>query len=222
MESFPPPDKKKRTGINKRGNARRDPTEHCPHFSLTIEVKKEQQSRLEAIKQRINNAKSALGIDRKTSTTQNADLMERLLSYFEMICPSAVESSSSSSAGPSSANTDVLVGPTTVPSQPVQPPSSSVEVPVRRQTRKRQIYVESTVDDECYVCTKSSLKALCKYFTTNPLCEFCGKDYKWVSATFSSQGHVCKIEVPCVCNDSVTWLSSGVLGHAPCKVLCQC
>ena len=66
----------------------------------------------------------------------NADLMERLLSYFEMICPSVVESSSSSSAGPSSANTDVLEGPTTAPSQPVQPPSSSVEVPVRRQTHK--------------------------------------------------------------------------------------
>ena len=81
MESFPPPDKKKRTEINKRANARPDPTERDPHFSLTIEVKKEQQSRLEAIKQRIKNAKSALGIDRKTSTTQNADLMERLLSY---------------------------------------------------------------------------------------------------------------------------------------------
>ena len=73
MESLPPPDKKKRTEINKRANARRDPTERNPHFSLTIEVKKEQQSRLEAIKQRINNAKSALGIDRKTSPTQNAE-----------------------------------------------------------------------------------------------------------------------------------------------------
>ena len=134
--------------------------------------------------------------------------METLLSYFEMIHPSAVASSSSSSA-----KTDVLEGPITSPSQPLQPSSSSVEVPVRQQTRKRQIYVESTVDDECYVCTKASLQALCKYFTTNPLCEFCGKDYKWGSATFSSQGHVCKIEVPCVCNDCVTWLSSGVLGH---------
>ena len=208
MESFPPPDKKKRTEINKRANARRDPAERNPHFSLTIEVKKDQQSRLEAIKQRINNAKLALGIDRKTSTMQNADLRERLLSYFEMICPSAVESSSSSIT-----KTDVHEGPITAPSQPAQPSSSSVELPVRRQTRKGQIYVESTVDDGCYVCTKSSLQALCKYFTTNPLCEFCGKDYKWGSATFSSQGHVCKIEVPCVCNDSVTWLSSGVLGH---------
>ena len=125
MESFPPPDKKKHTEINKRTNARRDPAERNPHFSLTIELKKEQQSRLEAIKQRINNAKSALGIDRKTSTTQKADLMERLLSCFEMICPSAVESTSSSCT-----KTDVLEGPITAPSQPVQPPSSSVEVPV--------------------------------------------------------------------------------------------
>ena len=150
MESFPPPDKKKPTEINKCANA-----------------------------QRINNAKSALGIDRKTSTTQNADLMERLLSCFEMIHPSAVESSSSSIA-----KTDVLQAPVTAPSRPVQPSSSSVEVPVRQHTRKRQIYVESTVDDGSFVCTKSSLQALCKYFTTNPLCEFCGKDYKWGSATF--------------------------------------
>ena len=205
MESFPPPDKKKRTEINKHANAQRDPAERNPHFSLTIEVKKDQQSRLQPIKQRINNA---LGIDRKTSTTQNADLMERLLPCFEMIHPSAVESSSSSIA-----KTDVLQAPVTAPSRPVQPSSSSVEVPVRQHTRKRQIYVESTVDDGSYVCTKSSLQALCKYFTTNPLCEFCGKDYKWGSATFSSQGHVCKIEVSCVCNDSISWLSSGVLGH---------
>lgn len=208
MDSLPPPDKKKRTEINKRANARRDPAERSPHFSLSIEVKKDQRSRLEAIKQRINNAKSALGIDRSTSSTQNADLMERLLSYFEMIRPSAVERSSSSST-----KTNVLQGPTTSPSKPDQQSPSSGEVPVQQRTRKRQIYVESTVDDGCYVCTKSSLQALCKYFTTNPLCEFCGKDYKWCSATFSSQGHVCKIEVPCVCNDSVTWLSSGVLGH---------
>ncbi|XP_068682738.1 uncharacterized protein [Montipora foliosa] len=155
MDSLLPPDKKKRTEINKRANARRDPAERSPHFSQTIEVKKDQRSRLEAIKQRINNAKSALGIDRSTSSTQNADLMERLLSYFEMIRPSAVESSSSSST-----KTNVLQGPTTSPSNPVQPSPSSGEVPVQQRTRKRQIYVESTVDDGCYVCTKSSLQAL--------------------------------------------------------------
>ena len=60
MESFPPPDEKKRTEINKRANARRDPAERNPHFSLPIEVKKDQQGCLEAIKQRIN---------RKTSDT---------------------------------------------------------------------------------------------------------------------------------------------------------
>ena len=76
--------------------------------------------------------------------------MERLLSYFEMVRPSAVEGSSSSST-----KTDVFEGPITAPSQPAQPSSSSVVVPVRQQTRKRQIYVESTVDDGCYVCTKS-------------------------------------------------------------------
>ena len=125
MESFFPPDKKKRTEINKHANGRRDAAEKIPHFSLTIEVKKDHQSRLELIKQRINNAKPALGIDRKTSTTQNANLMETLLSYFEMINPSAVASSSLSSA-----KTDVLKVSITAPSQPPQPSSSSIEVPV--------------------------------------------------------------------------------------------
>ena len=71
------------------------------------------------------------------------------------------------------------------------------------------MYVESTVDDRCYVCKKSSLQALCKYLTTNPLCEFCGKDYKWRSPTFSHQGRVRKVEVPCdMYNDSVLLLGS--------------
>ena len=156
-DSLPHPDKKKRTDIDKHANARRDPAEQSPHFSLTIEVKKDQRSCLEAIKQQINRAKSALGIGRSTSSTQNADLMERLLSYFEMIRLSAVERSSSSST-----KTNVLQGPTKSPSKLVQPSPSCGKVPVQQRTRKRQIYVESTVDDGCYVCTKSSLQALCK------------------------------------------------------------
>ena len=151
MESIPPPDKKKRTEINKRSNARRDPAEQNPHFSFTIEVKKDEQSHLQAIKQWTNNAKSTLSIGRNTSTTQNADLMECLLSYFEMIRPSAAERSSSSSP-----KTDVLEGSITGPLQPVQPSPISVEVLVRQEIRKRQIYVESKVDDGCYVCTESS------------------------------------------------------------------
>ena len=75
MDSLSPPDEKKHTEINKRANARRDPAERSPHFSLTTEVKKDLQSRLEAIKQRMNNAKSALGIDRSTSSTQNAEVL---------------------------------------------------------------------------------------------------------------------------------------------------
>ena len=71
--------------MNKRANALGDPAEQNPHFSLTFEVKRNQQSHLEAIKQQLNNAKSALGVDRKTATMQNADLKESLLSNFEMI-----------------------------------------------------------------------------------------------------------------------------------------
>ena len=52
MDSFPPPDKKKRTEINERVNARRDPAERSSHFSLTIEVKKDQRSRFSGSHQR--------------------------------------------------------------------------------------------------------------------------------------------------------------------------
>ncbi|KAM7427626.1 hypothetical protein ABFA07_021273 [Porites harrisoni] len=31
--------------------------------------------------------------------------------------------------------------------------------------------------------------------------------------SFSQQGHVCRLELPCVSNDSVVWLSSGLLGQ---------
>ena len=54
--------------MNKRANALGDPAEQNPHFSLTFEVKRNQQSHLEVIKQQLNNAKSALGVDRKTAT----------------------------------------------------------------------------------------------------------------------------------------------------------
>ena len=52
------------------------------------------------------------------------------------------------------------------------------------------------MDDECYVCTKSSLQALCKYFTTNPLCEFCGKDYNGFQQLFQVKGTFVRLKFP--------------------------
>ena len=100
-----PPEKKQRIEKNKRTNANRDPSKRNPHFSVTVEVAMGDESRLEGLRARLNNAKSLLGIDRKTSSTQNADLLETLLSYFEIMKPSSVVARSfsvaSAESGPS-------------------------------------------------------------------------------------------------------------------------
>ena len=101
----------------------------------------------------------------------------------------------------------------------VQPqPKSSLELEQQhrrpdRRAQKRQMYVDATVDDPFFVCTGESLKSLVKYFTRNPQCEFCGEEHQLSGLSLSKQGHVCRLELPCVCDDSVVWLSSGLLGH---------
>ena len=116
--------------------------------------------------------------------------------------PSAVNVGPSSAASISS-----------MPHKVQPPPKSSLELEQQhqrpdRRAQKRQIYIDATVDDPFFVCTGESLKSLVKYFTRNPQCEFCGEEYQ-----LSKQGHVCCLELPCVCDDSVVWLSSGLLGH---------
>ena len=196
-----PPEKKTKIERNKRTNANRDPEKRNPHFSLTVEVKREDEARLQSLRSRLDHAKSLLGIDRRTSSTQNADLLEQLLNCFELVMPSAVN------LGPSPAASTSSVHP---------PPKNSLEQehqwPARRP-QKRQIYVEASVDDPFFVCTGESLKSLVKYFTRNSQCEFCGGDYQLSGLSLSKQGHVCRLELPCVCEDSVVWLSSGLLGH---------
>ena len=140
-----PPEKKKRMEKNKRTNANRVPEKRNPHFSLTVEVKKGDECRLEGLRDRVERAKSLLGITRKTSSTQNADLLEALLGYFELLRPSATSAGSSLVANTSAKSN---------PSEPVQPsPTTSAESSARSRPRKRQIYVDATVDDPFFVCT---------------------------------------------------------------------
>ena len=187
------PVKKRKMENNKRSNANRDPEKRNLHWSLSVEVKREDEDRLHSLRSRWENAKSLLGINRKTSSTQNADLLEKLLDCFE------VQKS--------------LVQPVTQTQTPSAIEADSEPQHGRSQPRKRQIYVDTAVDDPCFICTGESLKSLVKYFTSNPQCEFCGGDINFSAMSFTNQGHVCRLEVPCVCSDSVVWLSSGILGH---------
>ena len=199
-----PPEKKKRMERNKRTNAQRDPEKRNRHFSFTVEVKREDESRLESLHSRLNDAKSLLGIDRTTTSTQNADLLEVLLSTFETMRPSSVKARSTSVAS-------TITRP--IPSAPNQQPKDSMQAPEPRRPQKRQIYVDAKADDTSFICTGESLKSLVKYFSGNPQCKFCGGNYKWSAMKFSHQSHVCRLEIPCICSDSVVWLSSGFLGH---------
>ena len=164
-------------------------------------MKRGEKDRLEYLKDRLNQAKWLLGINQKTSSTQNADLLEHLLHCFDLVQPSVISARSSSVASTTSVSPE--------PVQPVQPST----VPEQPRPQRRQIYVDGTVDDPQCICTGESLKALTKYFSGNPECEFCGGEYVWSEMTFSQQGHVCRMMVPCPCKDSVVWLSSGILGH---------
>ena len=102
MVTAGPPEKKTKMERNKWTNANRDPEKRNPHFSLTMDVKQEDNARLQSLHCRLDHAKSHIGIDRKTSSTQNADLLERLLNCFELVMSSAVNLGLSSVASTSS------------------------------------------------------------------------------------------------------------------------
>ena len=84
------PEKKTKMERNKPTNANQDPEKRNPHFSLTVEVKREDEGHLQSLCCRLDHAKSLLGIDRNTSSTQNVDLLEQLLNGFKLVMPSAV------------------------------------------------------------------------------------------------------------------------------------
>ena len=171
MLTVGPPKKETKTERNKWTNANQDPEKRNPHFSLTVEVKREDEVCLQGLRCWLYHAKSLLGIDLKTSSMQNADLLEWLLNCFELVMPSAVNLGPSPAASTSS-----------MPHKIQPPPKSSLELEQEHQQpawrlQRRQIYVDATVEDPFFVCTGESLKSLVKYFTRNLQCEFCGGDY---------------------------------------------
>jgi len=102
MLTVGPREKKTKIERNKQTNANRDPEKWNPHFSLTMEVKREDEACLQRLHCQLDHAKSLLGINRKSSLMQNADLLERLLNCFELVMPSAVNLGPSPAASTSS------------------------------------------------------------------------------------------------------------------------
>ena len=88
-----PPEKKKQVEKDKQMNVNTVPKKQNPHFSLTVEVKKGDEGYWEGL-----CANLLLRIKRKTSSKQNADLLEALLGYFELLRLSEISAVSSSVA----------------------------------------------------------------------------------------------------------------------------
>ena len=202
-----PPDNKRKIERNKLSNPERDAKDRNPQFNLTVERKKGDDGCLEALRSRLDLGKSLLGIDWRSPSTQNADLLEKTLHCFELVTPSAVNGKLGT---PSASST---MRPPSVSPFSAQPQQSSVESLEQRRLREMQISVDAAVDDPCFVCTGESLKSLITYFSRNSQCEFCGGEFKFSGLSFSQQGHLCRLELPCAANDLVAWLSSGLLGN---------
>ena len=67
-----PPDKKRKIERNKLSNSKRDAKDRNPHFSLTVEVKKGDDGRLEGLRSRLDRAKSLLDIDQSRTQSPRA------------------------------------------------------------------------------------------------------------------------------------------------------
>ena len=116
-----------------------------------MEVKKGDDGRLEGLPSRLDRAKSLHGIDQRSSSTQNADLLEKLPNCFEFVTPSAGNAKLGTSAS-STMRLTLSVSPFSAP-----PQQSSPESLEQKRPRKRQIYVDAAVDDPCFACTGESI-----------------------------------------------------------------
>lgn len=120
-----------------------------PHSRL---VRKEDKDHLQSLRSRVDHVKSLLKIDRKTSSSQNADLLEQLVTCFELVMHSAGNLGSSWEA--SKSNTHEVRPPH------VQSLLEQEHWQPSLQPQKRQICVDATVDDLFFVCSGESLKSL--------------------------------------------------------------
>ena len=116
-----------------------------------MEVKKGDDGRLEGLPSRLDRAKSLHGIDQRSSSMQNADLLEKLPNCFEFVTPSAGNAKLGTSAS-STMRLTLSVSPFSAP-----PQQSSPESLEQKRPRKRQIYVDAAVDDPCFACTGESI-----------------------------------------------------------------
>lgn len=102
-----PPERKRIEG-NKVSNPKRDAKDRNPHFSLTVEVKKGDDDRLEGLRSQLDRAKSLPGIDQRSSSAQNADVLEKLVNSFELVTPSAVNAKLGTSSASSTMRPSIL------------------------------------------------------------------------------------------------------------------
>ena len=220
---------------------RRSAADRGISFSLTVEVPRSQENRLLAIKERVQMAKESLKLSRKSSSTQNADLLESLLLAFEEKRHGSSPQSSVSPSTPSRTSSYTLSSSmdqstrgvlfsSPIPQRSPFPQATSTPVrttsfafsslsssPTSPETftpRKYQLSTPSTEDDEIYMCSEGALRSLFSFFSLNlsARCYFCGNPYQPDSLVFVRQGHATSVKLFCYCGDSLLWLSSPILG----------
>jgi len=166
-------------------------------FSLNIELPLGEESRLQSIKERLQTCKKKLGLSKKSSSTQNADLIETLLLAFEY---DYLKSSNSIS---SISSTESPTSPTSFRISPLRsrdlncPPTPGSFIPLshyvlctpplsastprqdkpaaKTQDKSSQRYVPRTEqvttpaskNDQIILCTEGSLQSLVSFFVKN-------------------------------------------------------
>ena len=206
-------------------------------FSFNVELPREQENRLLAIKDRIKMAKSALNLTKATSNTQNADLIEALLLAFEeklqrksetslstgspIASQSNLSTSANSSVSPSQSlgipvATSTPRSRTSLPFfRPDSPMQSSNSADVETSSPQQfQVSTPAVEDDPIYLCSEGALRSLFSFFSLSlsAECCYCGKPLEPDSMSFNRQSHAVSVRISCVCGDSFKWLSSPIMG----------
>ena len=175
---------------NRRKRKREE--EKKPTYTFEVSVNVGDNQRLESVKYRLKKAKELLGINPKSSKTQNTDLIEALLDAFER-------------------DQEVRVGEDDdmTTNSPVNSTPSQLE---------NQIHTPHTENDDMFICTYSSLTNLVNSLVEKANC-VCGKSFLLTGHAFQRYGHVVSFALKCTEGHSRKWFSSPIMNG---KYLVNC
>ena len=157
-------------------------------FTLQVEVESGDESRLETIKRRLQEAKVRMGLTKKTAKFSNARLIENLLELYDSFGEESVSSKPEEES-------DSLLSPPAVQS-------------------KFEIHTAFAHEEDYIVSSTSAIGALFEYMISNKAtCNICCCDL--LPHTFRlvrKDGHCGVMEVMCESRHNLRWYSSSIKG----------